>query len=148
MKILVATDGSDFSKKAVSKCCEIAGVAKDLCVKVVAAYEPQMAAGAEPFALSGEYYEQLEQMARERAQDAANSAVEMLNNSCSAPPREVTSVVELGRPAQVIIDTADTWNADLIVVGSHGRGFWGRLTLGSVSDAVLHHAKCSVLVVK
>ncbi len=148
MKIVVATDGSEFSEKAIRKCCEIAGMADDLSVKIVSVYEPQMPAGAEPFALSGEYYEQLDQIARERAEQAADSAAKMLTKDCPHTPKEISSVVELGRPAQVIIDTAETWNADLIVVGSHGRGFWGRLTLGSVSDAVLHHAKSSVLVVK
>jgi len=52
-----------------------------------------------------------------------------------------------GDPGQQLVEIAKAWDADLIVVGSHGRGFWGRL-LGSVSDGVTHHSPCSVLVVK
>ena len=40
------------------------------------------------------------------------------------------------------------WKADLIVVGSHGYPTWERLLLGSVSQAVVSHAKCSVEVVR
>jgi nucleotide-binding universal stress UspA family protein len=54
----------------------------------------------------------------------------------------------MGRPTETITDIAQEWGADLIVVGSHGHDFWGRMTLGSVSDGVIHHAKCSVLVVR
>ncbi|MCB1025610.1 MAG: universal stress protein [Acidobacteria bacterium] len=47
-----------------------------------------------------------------------------------------------------IVEKAKRWNADLIIVGSHGRGFWGRVMLGSISDSLVHHAPCSVLVVR
>lgn len=53
-----------------------------------------------------------------------------------------------GAADRAIIETAKEWEADLIVVGSHGRGFWGRLTAGSVSDSLVHHAPCSVLVAR
>jgi nucleotide-binding universal stress UspA family protein len=39
-------------------------------------------------------------------------------------------------------------NADLIVVGTHGRGRVGRALLGSVSTGVVHHAACDVLIVR
>jgi nucleotide-binding universal stress UspA family protein len=61
---------------------------------------------------------------------------------------EISTMVVKGSPERELIDVATEWRADLIVVGSHGRGFWGRLTLGSVTDAVVHHAPCSVLVVR
>jgi nucleotide-binding universal stress UspA family protein len=148
MKILVATDGSAFSRKAVEKCSELIGRSGPASVKVVSIYEPQTPAAAEPFAISAEYYQKLDEMAKQRAEHSANSAVELINERCPGSDVEVVSAVELGRPAQVIIEYATDWKADLIIVGSHGRGFWGRMTLGSVSDAVVHHAPCSVLVVK
>ena len=46
------------------------------------------------------------------------------------------------------IEEAQNWGADLIIVGSHGYGFWSRALLGSVSNAVINHAPCSVLVVR
>ena len=61
---------------------------------------------------------------------------------------DFTSKVELGIPEKVIIETAQEWQADLIVVGSHGRGFWGRTMIGSTSDAIIHNAPCPVLVVR
>jgi nucleotide-binding universal stress UspA family protein len=48
----------------------------------------------------------------------------------------------------VILDEAESWGADLIVVGSHGYRAWERFLLGSVSQSVVSHAKCSVEVVR
>lgn len=52
-----------------------------------------------------------------------------------------------GSPGRAICTLAKTWEADLIMVGSHGRKGIGELFLGSVSNYVMHHAPCSVLVV-
>jgi nucleotide-binding universal stress UspA family protein len=53
-----------------------------------------------------------------------------------------------GNPKEVILEEAKNWNADLIVVGSHGRRGIKRLLLGSVSEAVAMKAPCSVVVVR
>ena len=53
-----------------------------------------------------------------------------------------------GDPAEQIVKTADTWGADLVIVGTHGRTGLRRLLMGSVARNVLHHAHCSVLVVR
>ena len=58
---------------------------------------------------------------------------------------EVTQ--RLGSRGENICDLAQTWGADLIVMGRRGRSGIGELVLGSVSNYVLHHAPCSVLVV-
>jgi nucleotide-binding universal stress UspA family protein len=56
--------------------------------------------------------------------------------------------VRTGEAAHGIVSFAETWDADLIVTGSHGRTGLSRLVLGSVARNVLHHAACSVLIVK
>jgi len=56
--------------------------------------------------------------------------------------------VREGTAGSEIIDTAHGWPADLIVVGSRGLGPIKRLLLGSVATYVVHHAHCSVLVVR
>jgi nucleotide-binding universal stress UspA family protein len=53
-----------------------------------------------------------------------------------------------GEPGELIIEAARAESADLIVVGTHGRGPVGRLFLGSVSDHVVRHARCPVTVVR
>jgi nucleotide-binding universal stress UspA family protein len=60
-------------------------------------------------------------------------------------PTEFTQ--NIGSPGRAICTLAKTWAADLIVVGSHGRKGLSELFLGSVSNYVMHHAPCSVLVV-
>ena len=52
-----------------------------------------------------------------------------------------------GNPGRVICDLSRTWEADLTIVGSHGRTGLSEMFLGSVSNYVMHHAPCSVLVV-
>lgn len=148
MKILVATDGSDFSRAAVEKCCEMVNDLPSIEVKVISVYEPHHAIAAEPFAVSAEFYAGLDKLAKERAEGWTNSALELMKANCGEARAEFLSVVEFGKPSESIINAAVEWDADVIVMGSHGRGFWGRLTLGSVSDAVVHHAPCSVLIVK
>ena len=62
------------------------------------------------------------------------------------PDVNVTSMVHRGGPAHVILTAAD--DAELLVVGSRGLGGFRGLLLGSVSQAVLHHATCPVVVVR
>lgn len=60
----------------------------------------------------------------------------------------VDSRVELGAPADVICELAERLNVDLIVIGARGLTAGTRWLLGSVSDRVVHHAPCPVLVVR
>jgi nucleotide-binding universal stress UspA family protein len=53
-----------------------------------------------------------------------------------------------GDPGEAIIETTAAEGADMIVVGSHGRGAVGRFLIGSVSDHVVRNAPCPVLVVR
>jgi nucleotide-binding universal stress UspA family protein len=61
---------------------------------------------------------------------------------------EITTEVLEGSPEGLIVDEAERWDADLIVVGSRGRGVAGRFLLGSVSLAVAIRAPCSVKIVR
>jgi nucleotide-binding universal stress UspA family protein len=61
---------------------------------------------------------------------------------------EITTKIAEGNPKHVILDEAEHWNPDLIVLGSHGRSGLGRFLLGSVSQAVALHAPCSVEIVR
>ena len=145
MKILIATDGSDFSRMAAEKACEIAAAIPSE-IKIVSAYVTPAAIAAEPFVATPELYQDVVDGLKEIAEKAADSAATIVRDRC--PKASVSRVVEMGRPAEVILDAAKAWPADVIVVGSHGLGFWGRTLLGSVSNAIVHHAHCPVLVVR
>lgn len=148
MRIMIATDGSDFSKYAVKKCCEMIVKPADTQVRIVSVYEHILPMAAEPFAVSAEYYQEIEKEIGKQAEDFAEQAAAQVRECFPAKTIDVSIQVERGAPDRVIIEAAKDWNADLIVVGSHGRGFWGRMMLGSISDSVLHHAPCSVMVVR
>jgi nucleotide-binding universal stress UspA family protein len=61
---------------------------------------------------------------------------------------KVTALLEPGEPRKAIVDRANKWKADLIVVGSHGRKGLDRLLIGSVAEYVARHANCSVQIVR
>ena len=61
---------------------------------------------------------------------------------------QTSTIVRPGDPRHGIIDCAAEWHADLIVLGSHGRRGIDRFLLGSVSDSVVRHARCSVEIVR
>jgi nucleotide-binding universal stress UspA family protein len=61
---------------------------------------------------------------------------------------ETSKAVVPGNARETIIDAASSWEPDVIVIGSHGRKGLDRVLLGSVSDAVVRRASCSVEVVR
>ncbi|XP_073137849.1 uncharacterized protein [Henckelia pumila] len=81
---------------------------------------------------------------RENAQTLLAHAAHMC---AGARVQANTSILE-GDPKEMICEAAEQMNADLIVVGSRGLGKIMRAFLGSVSDYVVHQAKCPVLIVK
>jgi nucleotide-binding universal stress UspA family protein len=60
----------------------------------------------------------------------------------------VSFLVWEGEPGPAIVDAAASEGADLIIVGTHGRGTVGRIVLGSVSDYVVRNAPCPVLIAR
>ena len=84
--------------------------------------------------------------ATEQAQLALNDAAARFKEATS-PPLKLTTEIHKGYAKRIILDEADHWGANLIVVGSHGYSGFKRLLLGSVSQAVASHAKCSVEIV-
>lgn len=146
MKILIATDGSKFSQAAVRKCSEIFGKSDNVSVKIISAVATPYIAATEPFAISADYYRELEGELVKDAKKNVEEAKEQIHESL--PNAEIATQIFIGQPEQVIVEEAETWGADLIVVGSHGYGFWSRALLGSVSNTVINHAPCSVMVVR
>ncbi|MBK6750498.1 MAG: universal stress protein [Pyrinomonadaceae bacterium] len=147
MRILIATDGSDYSKAAVEQACRLVINPLNAEILIVSAYEDTYPITAEPFAVSAEYYQQVEAAVRDQAGVFVEDAKKAIQDKFQGSGLVISTEVLRGSPDQEILNKAKEWNADLIVVGSHGRGFWGRL-LGSVSNGVVHHAPCSVLVVR
>lgn len=147
MKILIATDGSDASKSVIETACKIISKPEETFVKIISAVESMAPMTAEPFAVSAEYYAEMEVEAANHAKGFVEQSEADLKEICPNL-REVSTQVFRGNAAQTIVESAEEWNADLIIVGSHGYGFWQRALLGSISNSVVHHAPCSVLIVR
>lgn len=142
--IVVATDGSKNAAAALQTACDWMASAPDAEMHVLTSYHAMTPAEINELkdALPDEFAPLLhaDYVADERI-DAAKAIVKAAG--LSATYHEIRD-----NPAEAILDLADLVKADLIVVGSRGHGLGQRLIHGSVSTKVLHHAKCSVLVVK
>ena len=147
MKILIAVDGSEYSRAAVAEACHLIVKPDSTEIKIISAYEDAYPITAEPFAISADYYQKVDEAVQQQTTIFLSDAEKQCRSFFPGVTLKLTTEVLHGAPDQQILETAKDWGADLIVVGSHGRGFWGRM-LGSVSDGVVHHAPCSVLVVR
>ena len=78
----------------------------------------------------------------------AHELVERIASEMRCAGFKVETAVEVGDIREKIIDAAEEWGADLIVVGSHGRSGIPRFLLGSVAEFVARNAKCSVEIVR
>ncbi|MEZ5429060.1 MAG: universal stress protein [Pyrinomonadaceae bacterium] len=146
MKILIATDGSEYSRTAIEQSARVFGSNDQIEIKIISVYEDVFPIAGEPFALSADYYREMEKESKADAEKFAAEAKKLIRDNFNG--MEPETEVRQGPPGRKIVEAAQEWGADLIVVGSHGRGFWGRMMVGSTSDAVMHHAPCSVLVVR
>lgn len=145
MRILIGVDGSEYSDAALDEVSKRTWPQGSE-ILVLHAFQLPLAATPEVWALPPDYYERLDRICREQAHAIVKAAVEKL--SSLGNDVSVTSKSVLGTPKSVILEEAETWKPDLIVVGSHGYPTWERLLLGSVSQAVVSHANCSVEVVR
>ncbi|HSQ24222.1 MAG TPA: universal stress protein [Pyrinomonadaceae bacterium] len=146
MRILIGVDGSPYSDAAVDEVSQRTWPEGSE-ILVVHAYEMPVAPTPEVWALPPDYYDELDRAVRTQSDAIVEAAVQKLKGVLGTV-LEIKSKAILGSPKRVILDEAESWKADLIVVGSHGYPAWERLLLGSVSQAVVSHAKCSVEVVR
>lgn len=148
MKILIATDGSEFGEAAIEKICEMIGDPKNFEIRIVSAFEHPLMTAAAPYPIPVGYNPNIEKEMSEAAERAVAQAAQKIGGHFPDLKENLTTRVLSGSAEREIVEEAEKWGADLIVVGSHGYGFWERMFLGSVSNAVVHHAPCSVLVVR
>jgi nucleotide-binding universal stress UspA family protein len=144
-KILVATDGSELSDKAVAHAVELARAhgAALLAFTVVRRYARSYMEGSivQDIAES----ERIDEERMKRAQqmlDTVRARAQAQQVACE------TQVVHSSRIAESIIETADARGCDVIVMSSHGRKGIGRLLLGSETLHVLTHTSLPVLVLR
>lgn len=147
MKILIATDGSEYGRHAVAECCRMFPDLASHEISIISVYEDAYPIGTEAYIPVSTYSEQLTDALRKSAESAVSESKAQMEEAFAGKNLNIRTSTVLGSPDQAIVNKAAEWEADLVIVGSHGRGFWGRL-LGSVSDGVVHHSPCSVLVVR
>jgi nucleotide-binding universal stress UspA family protein len=147
MKILLATDGTKHSENALAIISRFNFPASsEIRVITVVDMAVPLAIDANAGYLSSTA--EIENAARDHALKTLEETIDKLRQVISQPNVSITTEILYGSPESRIVETAEQMNADLIIVGSHGYNRWERLLLGSVSDSVVHHAPCSVLVVR
>lgn len=147
MKIILATDGTKFGDAATEmlknfklgpadsvRVISVVDMAVPLAVDVYGGYLPDTS--------------EIEKAARENASKVIERTSGMIRSFFGESGVDVSGEVLFGSPDSRIVETAEETGADMIILGSHGYKRWERLLLGSVSSSVVHHAHCSVLVVR
>jgi nucleotide-binding universal stress UspA family protein len=143
MKILLPIDDSKFSEAAIQAVIAQAH-SKDTEVRILHVVEPPSLLVARDMTGYDATLEAVWDEETKQAQALVAKTAERLRSHGI----KVTTVVQQGEPKSLIIDASEEWHADLIVLGSHGRKALDRFLLGSVSEAIARHARCSVEIVR
>ncbi|HZP80897.1 MAG TPA: universal stress protein [Chthonomonadaceae bacterium] len=143
-KILVGSDGSEDALKAARTAAEIA-VKFDGEIVLVTVFNPAPLLASGALTSGAVISTETVYQAAEEAQVAVEARTGKVLAEAGA---RYTARRELGHPVDKIVRVAEEEQADLIVLGSRGLGGFQRFLLGSVSDGVLHHAHCPVLIVR
>lgn len=146
MKILLATDGSAHSKAMIKKFAERT-FAPTTKVRIISVYHgSSYMLNTAPMGALSVYYATIDENSLKFAENASESAATILRKK--NPKLSVEFAAIDGSAKSVILQEAEKFAADLIVVGSQGHDAVAGFLLGSVSQAVALHAKCSVLIVR
>jgi nucleotide-binding universal stress UspA family protein len=135
--ILLATDGSPASAGASEEAIDLAVQveARLLVVSVLGGSSRPSEAAADAGSPAD-------------SRDSLTTKAQGLVQRAKAAGANAAFLVWEGEPGEAIVAAAESENADLIVVGSHGRSGVSRFLIGSVSDYVVRHAHCPVMVVR
>ncbi|MEE4162744.1 MAG: universal stress protein [Woeseiaceae bacterium] len=142
--LLVAIDGSEYSKKALEFAVELAD---KFSARLLLVHAPQGVAADRVMVLGGASmmihanHEQIEEAGRELVEAARKLAEERL------PGGRVSTELRGGDPAAEIVAAAEENEVDCIIIGSRGLGDFGGMLLGSVSHKVNHTAPCTCITV-
>ena len=138
-KILVATDGSEYSQRALKTALEFARKFKaDIELLYVMPMPVVYDSSVNTYIISPEEIEKQAEFAFKAT----------LKGNDISDVTLIKKKMQGIKPARVISEEIENENIDLVVMGSHGYGAIAGSILGSVSQHVLHKAKCSVLIVK
>jgi nucleotide-binding universal stress UspA family protein len=148
MKILIATGGSDYSFMAVKKACDMVIKPETSEIRIISVYRDLAAESAEPLEISEEMVEGLENIEKMNSNEYVLRAIDTIKEHFPEQNLKISTQTVRGSAKKMILKEAEKWEADLIVVGSLGQNFLSRMFLGSVSEAVVRQAKCSVLVIR
>ncbi len=147
MKILIATDGGKHSEVAL-EAVRMLNLSTITEIRIISVVDMSVPLAMDIYAGYLPSTSEIEKAARENAQNIVQTAAQKVSEITKENPINIVTEVLSGSPESSIVETAEQMKADLIIVGSHSYNRWERLLLGSVSDSVVHHAPCSVLVVK
>lgn len=145
MKVLLAINGSPHSQAAIAAVTRRPWP-KSTAVEILTVLPSPTAVMLDvalgPLALDAELIDEQRRQASTLVDGAGKQVAR------AAPEVTVTTRILEGNPKDVIVEEARTWNANLIVLGSHGYGRFRRMVLGSVAGAVVANAPCSVQVAR
>ncbi len=148
MKIVLAVDGSEYSATAVKELAKMPLLINgEVCI--VNVYEHPALSTPELIVAKGSldnYYQKLISNIQKLGKKNISEAVKILRENNSS--LIISTSLVSGLPKREILKKAESFDADLIVVGSQGQGAFSRFLLGSVSQYLATHAKCSVMIVK
>jgi len=137
MKVLVATDGSEHSMKAVQRALELAEKQGAQVTLMSVAY------------YTADYLEGMPPNIRDKLEDEARGALKKAKALFDAKSLPVETVLEAGLvPANLIIRRAQEGKYDRIVIGSTGLNALEKIVMGSTAAKVVAHAPCEVTVVR
>ena len=143
-RILVPVDGSHTSNKALTTALQMA---KDFGGRIRLLHVVDGFSGLGGFDMYGGYPDDLLAILRENGNKILADAMAVAQ-SAGVEADQVLSDNFAERLGESVVAAAKHWNADLIVIGTHGRHGIGRVLLGSGAEQIIHMAPVPVLVVR